>query len=62
MGSLFLMHRVELKAQLCDGHATHYPVPNAPCGVERLLAAKRLGKDKMFLMHRVELKVKKDLS
>ncbi len=55
----FLMHRVELKEILlpCQKHLQRYYVPNAPCGVERIVKPSVLELHSKFLMHRVELKV-----
>ena len=57
---MFLMHRVELKEgegfKLDDVARDILGVPNAPCGVERMLSLLRVDTSLEFLMHRVELK------
>ena len=39
------------------GYEEEVGVPNAPCGVESMVAGMRFGMVAGFLMHRVELKV-----
>ena len=50
------MHRVELKAFLGESGSEGSGVPNAPCGVERVVGWTLEGFAWLFLMHRVELK------
>ena len=53
----FLMHRVELKAQIVVfASLIISAVPNAPCGVERPFKLSICASAALFLMHRVELK------
>ena len=53
------MHRVELKGvKLVCVYVWEHGVPNAPCGVERVLNGRLLKSLEEFLMHRVELKDK----
>ncbi len=57
---VFLMYRVELKDIFKEKALARYSmVPNVPCGVERHIDAKCVGKKHQFLMYRVELKVDK---
>ena len=54
---VFLMHRVELKAiSQRRQQNKQISVPNAPCGVERLMPRFPSQAVYQFLMHRVELK------
>ena len=53
---MFLMHRVELKAEDFLAGVDLAIVPNAPCGVERRVRKQPFVYLPSFLMHRVELK------